>query len=69
MEEFKATELWAAWAVKVVRATGEGQDEGGRSRPAKGELLPPLPEFEPAAGAALDHFGEPSSFTPEMNNK
>ena len=62
---FRPTELvWAAWAVRVVRATGDGQEDGGRSRPARGELLPPEPL--PADGAELDHFGEPSNFTPEI---
>lgn len=54
---------WAEWAVRVVRGTGEGQDEG-RSRAVRGELQPPAPLPPPGAevaGAADDHFGDDSS--------
>lgn len=57
---------WAEWAVRVVRGTGEGQDEG-RSRAVSGELQPPAPPAPlpppgaDAAGAADDHLGDDSS--------
>lgn len=57
---------WAEWAVRVVRGTGEGQEEG-RSSAVSGELQPPAPPAPlpppgaDAAGAADDHLGDDSS--------
>ena len=52
--------------MRVVRGTGEGQDEG-RSSAVSGELQPPAPPAPlpppgaDAAGAADDHLGDDSS--------
>lgn len=62
------------WAVRVVSESGgEEQEEGRGSRAVRGELhpsrTPPPPPVFRSPGAADDHLGEPSSFTPGKEEK